>query len=326
MWCVGPVIVVHISAIIVGIVIGQVARPSVSWWVIVAGVTVQCLTLVWFTALGSAIGRFTPPLLAGVVAGTVSFVLGLMLGDGGSTKEFQLLAVGAATISRIGYTYNLGYLAGQAVVLSSTAALLTLLPIRNRSGLRVPSALGTAAGGAVAAAVILSSVLLPSQRLLAEPRPPDYCVGSKPQVCLYAEHKRFAGPVQTRIQELSRFALRAGCDGFVPDRVVESSRTYVAGGPGVASITIWQEAYETGQLPPEAVPSELLTPSHCAQLTAPEPPSAEFDTRYFSLLATWMSLAGEKLEHSPVPYRLLDAAQVRQIVDEFARCNLDGRP
>ncbi|HEX6967434.1 MAG TPA: hypothetical protein VF174_01205 [Micromonosporaceae bacterium] len=50
-----------------------------------------------------------------------------------------------------------------------------------------------------------------------------------------------------------------------------------------------------------------------------------FTFRFFSLLVTWLHLAGAELEQAPVQPKILDSAEVEQIMRDFDRCNLDGR-
>jgi hypothetical protein len=102
-----------------------------------AGTAVQCLAIVWYVALGSAIGRFAAPLLAGLAGG--GFAATLLMGDAVSGHAFRLLAFGSSTVSQLGLQYNAGYLAGQAAILSITAARCLLLPIRMRGSARVPN-------------------------------------------------------------------------------------------------------------------------------------------------------------------------------------------
>lgn len=87
-------------------------------------------------------------------------------------------------------------------------------------------------------------------------------------------------------------------------------------------------AYEENRLSVEDVAANMLFPHHCDDLYGPVPPSMEyqrkFDLRYFSLLATWLHLAGKELEYAPVPTRVLSAAEVEHILDEFRRCELAG--
>lgn len=323
-WCAGPAIAVHVTAVVAALVVGGVRQPSVSWWLLAAGLGVQALVLVWSAAVGSAIGRYLSPVFAGLAGAVVVFVVEQAFGDAGSHQQFLPLAVGGATISRIGYSYNVAYLAAQLLLLGVTTVILVALPVTLRRGARVPTPVGWVVV-AVAVAMFVGGVhYLPQRRLLAQPRPPTLCVGSAPQICVYPEHRRYLGLVEPRVRELVAAARAAGYPGFVPVRVVESSRTYRAGGAGVMSFTLWTEAYETGRLPSESIPSELLTPSHCPQMYAEEPPPPTFDETYFSLLATWLSLNGETLQHAPVPYRHLEPAQVQSALDAFARCDLNG--
>lgn len=324
LWTAGPLVVLHLLAIAAGLVVGQVNRPSVGWLPMLAAALIQCAALIWFAAVGSAIGRFSNTLLAGLLGGAAGFILSYVIGDAWSGTEFQLLALGAATVTLLGRAYNSAYLLGQAVVFAITSVLFLLLPLRMRSGLRIPRATGAAAALLAVGIVALAPIVLPSNREVDDPQAPTYCQGNEPQVCMFYEHRRYADLVYPRIETLAKAAQASGYQDFVPQKIIEQSRTYRPGGPGVRSLWLPAEVYEQGQLPLDQMAYFLLVPVQCGWLSSSSPPPAEFDEPFFSLLATWLQLAGQPLEHAPVSYRMLSSAEVTRYLNAFASCDLGG--
>jgi hypothetical protein len=293
-----------------------------------AGTAVQCLAIVWYVALGSAIGRFAAPLLAGLAGGVAGFAATLLMGDAVSGHAFRLLAFGSSTVSRLGLQYNAGYLAGQAAILAITAALCLLLPIRMRGSARVPTLKGVGAG--IALAVVIGGLpqVLPKTRLVERPSAPTSCSGSTPQVCVFLEHRRLAAAVNAEVRVLSHAAIAAGYDALVADRVVESSRTYRPGGPGIQSFSPPDYLYKAGRIPIEEMAYMLVDPVHCPQLSASVPPSVTFYSRLYSVTETWLGLADPGTARATPPglsIKHLTADEARKVLDDFAHCDLDGR-
>ena len=325
-WTVVPLICLHALSIVTALLVGQVWHPSISWWAMLGAAIVELVGLLWYVALGSAIGRFTTPLLAGLVGGGVALGLNYLMGAAGSGVGFQLLDFGSATATMIGKTFSPAYLVAQGVVLAVTAALLLVLPPRSWSGHAVPSPTGVLAAVAAVALIVGGTQTLPTKRVRNEARTPTYCTGTAPQICLYYEHRRFAPLIVPRIRALTQAARAAGYSAFVPDKVIESGTTNAADAAGVRPFLIWQSAYEKGSLPDESIAYELIAPSQCPALRGDDPtaPPDSYDTRFFSLLGTFLHVAGEKLDYAPVAYRILSPAEAQQIMAEFARCDLGG--
>lgn len=325
MWCAGPLVVVHLAAIAAGVVAGGVQQPSVGWAAMAGAVLVQCLAIVWYAAIGSAIGRFTPPVLAGLAGGGGGFVLFYVLGDATPTGDFALLALGGATVSRLGLAYHPGYLAGQAAVFALTAGLLLMVGLRTRSGFRVPTLAGAASFVLVIATVVAAPAVLPDSRYLADPRPPELCLDTTPPVCVHAEHRRYLDELLPHIDTLVEAAALAGYPALVPERIVESSRTYYSPHPNERSVSLY--LYETGEGTVEDLAGALVTPLHCPQLYADEPPGDAYWERWLNLWYTWLSLIGAEGElhsfYSPDELELYSPETVELIMADFARCALD---
>ena len=328
-WCAGPLVVLHLLTITAAFVIGEVTKPSISWLLILSSALIQCAAIVWYVALGSAVGRFANPLLAGIAAGVGAFLLYFPLaGAFNSEPRFGLLALGGATITMVGKTYDPGYLAGQAVMFAATSVLFLLLPLRIRSGYRVPEIKGIIGIALTIAMIVTAPRVLPPWRTPDDdPKPPTLCTESSPVVCIYWEHRRYADLFVPQLQELIRAAQANGYSALVPEKVIEASRSYEPSGPGVMLLWLPAEVYEEGRFPLEELAYFLISPSHCAAMREPSPnvDYSAFDFRLYSVLATWLHLVGTQLERSPVEPELLDPAEVEQIMRDFDRCNLDGR-
>jgi hypothetical protein len=329
-WCCGPVIAIHLLTIAIALVVGGMTAPSVGWPMLLVGTLVQCLSVVWFTALGSAVGRFANPLLAGLIGGVLGYLL-IYLGGGALTSgpTFQLLKLGGATITMLGRDFNLRYLGWQALLFAVMSVLFTWFPMRMRSGRRLPSATAVVAGIATLAAIAVAPKVLPANRYVEKSEPPTLCYGTQPRICIYPEHRRYAALVVKQVDILMRAARDRGyAEEFVPEQVMESSRGYNPSGPGIMHLWLPAETYEKGRFPLEGLAYLLLEPSHCPWLMDPESEPIDqpaFEARFFSVLATWLHLAGADLEHAPVEPTILQPDEVHQILQDFERCNLDGR-
>ncbi|MBB1261081.1 hypothetical protein [Streptomyces alkaliterrae] len=325
-WCAGPVVAVHLLAIVTGMIVGGVRQPSTGWGWLAAAALIQCAAIIWYVALGSAIGRFAPPAVAGIAAAGTGFATIYLLGEGGGHDRFELLALGGATVSRLGYVYNGGYLVAQLGVLVVTAASFLLIPLRHRSGFAVPTAAGSLLTAAALGVIAVAPFLLPASRLEASPAPPLRCSGTSPEVCLYSEHERFATSVNGKIKILVRAAVKGGYPELVPKRVEEISRTYRVTAPETAGIEVADDTYVSGRMSLEEVVTELVRPLHCSELYTGEPPTDAYWEREMSLYATWLRLAGVKLDLNdfPVPVRILTPEQVAEIKSDYARCDLAG--
>lgn len=324
-WCALPIMVIHFVAIAAALVIGEVERPSVGWWWLTVGTAVQLVAIAWYVALGSIIGRFAPPVLAGIVAAVAGFALFFLLGNPGTGDKFALLHLGAASVSRLGLVYNGLYMGGQATVLVITAVLFLLVGVRERSGLNVPTPTGATLLAVAAAIIVAGQVVLPGQRLVADPQPPDKCweFFQRRVACMYAEHDRFQPQVQQELKILMAKAEAKGYEKLIPRRIEEVSRTYVPPDGATASLAL-DEAYESGTVRTEEIVFGLVHPAHCAQLYDPNRGVGEdFAARERRLFVTWMALAGPDVPGTrPDGPDLLRPAEARAILADFARCDL----
>jgi hypothetical protein len=323
-WCALPLVAVHTVALVTALVVGGGPLGDVLRVDLLLGFGVQCLALVWWVALGSAIGRFVPSLLSGLIGAASGLLLFYLLSAGGS-DDFGVLALGGATISRLGLEWNVGYLLTQAVVLVGTAALFVAVPLALRAGRRMPSPTG--AGMLVAALLIVlvpQAMADPGRRNLeATPEPPTLCFEGEPTICFHEQHARFAEPVAMQINDLVDAADQAGYQALVPDRVEEESRGYTPAA-GTWSFAPVLEVYRGEPWLTEDLIQSLVAPTHCPQLTDDDggPPEAYWQN-LSSLMRTWSELAGEDY----VAFgdeRVLSPDEVAAVMDAFGRCELEA--
>lgn len=322
-WCAGPLMVLHLLTIGTALLVGDVRQPSAGWTMMTVAAVVQCMAILWFAALGSAIGRFSSPLIAGLAGAAAGFLLNYLLsGAFAGEPQFRLLTLGAATVTLLGRSYNPGYLAGQLAIFGITSALFLLIPIRVRSGRRLPNPAGVAGALLAVAMIALAPAVLPADRRVDDPRTPTYCLGDNPEICFFYEHRRYAQLVEPRIRTLTDAATRNGYHAFVPKRVMEASRSYRPDSSETRPLWLPNQVYEEGTFTIEDSASILLLPMHCEFLQGPVPTPEGYEEVFFSLLATWLELAGEKLSHAPVAYRTLTPTEVSTALDGLRHCEV----
>ncbi|MEU2119474.1 hypothetical protein ABZ567_28375 [Streptomyces sp. NPDC016459] len=325
-WCAGPVLVVHLLTIAAALIIGGVpGNPP--WPALTAAVAVQCLAVYWYVAIGSAIGRLAGPLMAGATAAVFTFTLMHLLGSG-SSGRFEPLALGGATVSRLGYQYAPGYLMAQTVFFTLTGAALLLLPIRLRSGRRTLTAAATLTLVLLAATVIAAQHTLPARRLVTDAAPPTDCTTTAPAVCLYPEHARFRGQINRHVATLTAAARSHGYAALIPERVEELSRTHCVRSPHVSGLQISADAYATDEVSLEEVASALTRPLHCPDFYTDTGPGPAYWQREFSLYATLLHTAGVRVDphEFPAAPRILTPTEVQGIKNDYAACRLVEKP
>jgi hypothetical protein len=331
-WTAVPLMALHAIAITVAAMIGPVTMPSVGWPLMAAGGVVQCMSILWYASMGSLIGRLLPPLVAGFVAAIAGWFLYYPLSSvtSGGPQHFDLLDMGASTVSQIGLTYNAWYLTGQALVFGVTAALVLAVRLRVRSGFPVPTAMGVLLVGAAVAVLVVGAVALPADRKKVVEVTPSYCSAGQPPVCLFAEHRRYSDVVVANVRTLTDAARRHGYDALVAERVVERGRAGTSGAEvGVFELRLADDVYTTGSMTLDQTAMNLVTPDHCDQLHSPTPPPDTYWVRLLSLTMTWLNLTGTNYEPEQFMInehvRLLTAEEASEVVGAFARCDLAGQ-
>jgi hypothetical protein len=335
-WCGLGVCAVHLCVTAAGLIVGQVPS-SVDWASMFGGTLVQCLAILWYTAVGMLIGRIMPPMVAGAIAAVIGFGSFYILGSSYTAEEFALLDFGAATVSRLGLDYNPAYLGFQAAILLISALVMASVTLHPRG--RTPLARWTAVGisAVMAAGLGVANGLGPDQRWIAVPTPPDTCVSVSAddtawaEYCVYAEHQEYIDDLDAVYRPLRTAAVDSGYDAFVFEKAWELSRTYVPS-PDEAAIgfTFVSVIHEEGHLDPYRLAYNLIYPEHCQALSSDVPPSDEFWMRMDRLSFTWISLLGidsrqyELQSFSMGRVELLSPEEAQAMMDEMQGCNLTG--
>lgn len=328
-WCALPLAAVHLIVIFTALMVGQAWHPSVSWLSLVAGAMVQALAIGGYTAIGSALGRFATPTVAGLIGAAGVFVLNYVIAGAFATKEnFQLLKLGGATVTMIGKSFNTAYLGWQAFIFAVIMVVFVGLRVRPVSSVLLPTVPAIIAVVCVIVGVAVSPATLPAKRYDSVARPPTLCTQTTPEICMYNEHRRYVALVTQPINTLIDAARAKGYNALIPQRVVEASQGYTPAGDGVAALWLGTDVYERGQFTLQDAAGTLLTPLHCPQLHEPNPDGAvleQYTQNYFALMSTWLKLAGVRDIPVPDSGAILTPQQVYTLMTAFDDCRLDVR-
>ncbi len=274
-WTALPACLVHSAGLAVALLWAQRHWGGAEVGSAALAFAVQLVAFCWYSALGSAVGRFMPVLAAGPVAAVAAMGLFFRLADG---DGFLLMHFGASTVSRLGVELNANYLWLQFFVLGGTAVLLAaprVWPSTTRIR-RAPHLAGVTM--LALALVVLVSVGSwgPEQRQeLADPYPPDRCFGESPTVCYYPQHLRMAGPSLEAIEDFAERARRAGYDDLVPKTIHETSRSYFPSDPEIKGLHMEGREFEGKPPSPELLVQSLIFPHHCLHPDRPDGPVNE---------------------------------------------------
>jgi len=325
-WCVLPAVAVHLLALVAALLVGRVTGPSAGWSAVAGQAVVQALVILWFSSVGSALGRLATPVVAGLVGAATGFVLFYVLGDGGGLQHFSLLALGSATVSRLGLAYNNEFVLAQGLLLVGTSALLLTLATRGVGSARLPAWRGVMALVLTVVAIATAPFMLPSTRIEARPVPPTLCTDHPLRICFFPEHERFAEDSRRSIAELVSAARSAGYTDLVPDSVMESSRTFDGGGSRVATFTLPLNATEPGGPTISDWAYELTTPTYCPQLRSRSGPPDAFYRQKQLLEVTWLHLVGvrSQLFDFVKDLRILTPTEASAVAERLRACDFSG--
>ncbi|MDR1824307.1 MAG: hypothetical protein LBR27_03060 [Bifidobacteriaceae bacterium] len=326
-WCVLPIVACHVGVFFVAVAIGGDFAPRGGWGRILLALLAQGLAIAWFGCLGSCVGRFLPPLVAGLAAAAIGF--GLMLGlnsDGLGTGLFEPLVDSGASLSQIGLLFAIPALLIRISLLAVTGALLLLAPARWDGRLALPGLLGWVLGVAAFSLVVGAALLVPGDKdFVWVGANPDVCeeIGGI-EFCYFHEHERGVEPWREQISHLVVSLETNGYGAVLPTRVLEWGR--VANQEAVPrQVTIG--SIEPGQPPDVAtIASWLVYPEWCPQLL--EVPSDNFmiDARLMSSSVEALMNGAEETEYFldgssityPLPVEDIEAMYQRWLV-----CDLD---
>ena len=283
----------------------------------------QVLILAFFAVLGTAVGRFVGPVLAGICGALAAFALVYLLGA--PSHHVGLLEIGGATIPRVGYAYNPAYLGYQALALMLVAAaLLVLRPVVGLRRRQVSWPDATVAALLVAGVVVVSTVVK-VDRLVAVGGSPSYCgaVSSIP-TCFYPQHRRIAESFQGQFWVLVESAKDKGYGGLLPTRVEEASRTQLPqkADPRVAAFYVMPDHLQGARPTLQEIVLGIVQPLHCPQLQGAAPPSERYWSDLQALTATWVGLAAPveaaNMGQQGPP---LTPAQATELLEGFRTCS-----
>ena len=324
-WCAGPVAALQLLAIVGELIAGHVTYTVAGWPALVAGGIVQCLAIVWFAAMGSLLGRFVQPVVAGMLCGGVSLALVYVLWPD-ETTHFNFLYLGETIVSRLGWTYHWSFLLPQAVLLLGTASAFSWCRIRVRSGRTMPRVDGLTVSLVAVAAIIAGTALLPTHRLTARPLPPSSCHGTKPRVCTYLEHRRLAPQVEAGLTVLYAAASSHGYATLVPALVQESSRTFRSQGADTQGFELADYLEGSRGIPVADLAVQLLTPVACLERQSAQNPLTAYFRDLYSVVLTWLEIAGQTFDinNFPTGVTRLTPDAVAAVQARFATCDLSG--
>lgn len=314
--CIGAVHLVVVTGALVA------SQPPVGDPFAPLAVLVQLLILAFFVALGTAVGRFVGPVLAGLAAAGAAFVAVYLASSPGD--QVALLAYGGATVPRIGYAYAPGFLVAQAVMLAlACLALLVVRPVEGRRVRRVSRRDGWVAGALVVAVGVISFAA-PSERLRPIDATATFC-GAVQAIgtCFYPQHERVAEPFKNQFWVLVSAARENGYDALLPRQVVEASMTGIPqdDDPSVAAFYVQPDHLQGTEPSLWEIASGIVQPIHCPQVQGDDPPSDLYWEDLNALTATWVDLAepgtGEAMGYFGEP---LDPQEAATLVDEFRTC------
>lgn len=326
LWCAVPAASAHVIAIVTALLFGGLYGNYSILWTGMA-ILVQCLAVFWYAAVGSAIGRFLSPVMAGAMATAGSFGANFLWAYPNSASgTFGLLDFGGATISRLGYGYNPWYLVTQLAVFSVTMGLTLLLVPTVRSGRRFPTVMGLAAAGVAVALTFASPQFPAGGRLTAHPVAPTECSGRNPVVCLYPEHRHLNGEVLSYIDRLVSGARSKGMASLVGARVEAVSRTHRPASDEISGVAADPAEYATGDVTVVSVATSLTTPLHCPDLYGEVGIPESYWVRQHSLTKTLLDAADIPIpELAFIPgSKVLTYPEAEKIRAEFSRCDLEG--
>lgn len=323
-WTAGPASILHLLAFAAAIAMGwpEVASSSVGWGMVGLALLAQVSQFWWYAALGSVLGRFLSPVAAGLMGAVGGLGAFYLLGSG---EGFELLAVGGSTVSRLGLTWNGGYLGLQTTLLIGTSMVMIVV-IGGMRGRR-PRRNGVVAMG-ILMAVVVAMLFGPQRRILAmEPDPPTECFWGDPVVCVYPEHGRIADTVYAAVYEAVDAARQNGYGFLVSEYVHEVSRVYFpqdadTKGVGTDQLLSGQEWDDFDLI------WDLVTPWHCPEIRDVTAPSDIYFESMEALVFTWLTLLDEPadpqiadLPEDLLEERRLDPARARETKASLDTCD-----
>lgn len=310
--------VVHVAFVGVLVVVSRPARVlDHSWLALLA----QIVMLGFFVALGIAVGRFARPALAGVVAAIAALAAVYLTASRG--EFIGLLYGGAATVPRIGYAYNPGFLVAQiAMLVLVSAALLALRSHGRTHGWRRTSLPDAAAAVVLVVATVLVGATGPSDRISHALVEPTHCGGAATvQICYFREHRRVEEAFTNGLWSLVTSAQDAGYDGLVPDRIVQASQTHWPADARTGVVYIGSDQLAGAAPTIWELATGLVQPLHCEGVQQDQPPRQQYWDDLNAVIGTWVMLVDPDLGEANGYYGdLLPPDVATDLITQFRTC------
>ncbi|QOQ39541.1 hypothetical protein [Trueperella pecoris] len=317
-----PLAAIHLLAVVSSLVIFDAVINSV--WQIVLAVIAQLGSLFWFTAFGSAVGRFLPPLIAGPAVAVSAYLLQLrLMGMMASEPSFRILGDSGASVSQVGLTWNVSHLLFQISLLGITGLVLLATPRGKVWARGIPN--WRAQAGFISAFTILvaASYFVPGRPMNPSPAYPDECYQGVIPICLYREHADIGQPYVDYLSSLYAAARDTGYEALIPDRVIELS---VRGARDVEGITgrtrflptiMAEEAFS-----PDLLATNVSVPFQCPQLYEDEPLPDSYYRDLSAVASTWAHIMDISDSTSESDTTVLTPAEVSEVMNRWNKCDL----
>lgn len=324
-WAAAPASVVHLLAFVGALTIGGAfpqGAPEAA--LVILGFVIQLAAIWWYTALGSAIGRFVSPVAAGISATVVALAAFYTFSWG---PGFRFLDFGAATVSRLGVSLRWQYLLLQgAVMILSSILLLRLAP---------PTSEGRHEFSWRQAVLLLSLPVLlvgthvfgPDHRTqVSASIAPNNCYFVEPHVCLYTSHLRIADHTVGSIAEVAEAARRGGYAALVPTAVHEQSWSYRPPDAETRGLPVPTAVLAGSEWDLLQLIQLLLVPSHCPQVFGDHPPPDRYFSELEALTFTWVRLVENprSQELEDIPPSVIEASILTPAEAREAKAYLDS--
>lgn len=310
LWTAIPACISQVLVIVAALIIGKTGEISVSWFSLLLAVAVQCAAIVWFAALGSALGRHIQPVIAGVLGAAVGYLTIFVAST--EANESNPLDFGGAHLSLIGFDYNWRNLLLQFAIFVLTAVVFLLVSPRTAPTVSLHHTGRLVCVAAVAVALFVGVGRVSNLPRMVEHRAaPTVCTGSDPEICTYPEQRHDRPEIVTWIQRLTHDARSAGYASLAPRRFEMATPGHKPM-PPAWGILIPDDGVESSY---EAWAAALVTPTHCPQVSGMQVPAQRYFQDMDKLVATWTALGS----HRRAP---LSPAQVAAILHRFDQCQI----
>jgi hypothetical protein len=323
-WVAVPAVVAHGGVIVAVLALGGAWLGRVGVVPLLLAVAAQAVTIVWFAAWGSLIGRLLSPVVAGIVGAASAFLLSTIWGQAMSPRpQFSVFGDAGASVSQIGVTWNVHHLLVQIAVLGVTAVALWRVRVVGM-GTRVRPTVVSACL-AVASVMVVGSAnsVVGGAPLQERVEAPELCVEAGTTVCVYREHFPYAGDTLETLQVMFDSASAAGYESLVPVRVEEWSRRYEPDRQsGVWGLYTIERNVEVD--PAWGLAQSLLVPYQCPALSDDVGPPEQLWQSLEALTYTWMTVAGYDIPE--LKTTVLEPKDVDRILEAWSRCDLDVSP